>query len=165
MLSARNEQALEQVKNSLVGQGHVVLPLDLSAAESLLKELPEQLAAIGDIDILINNGGVSQRSLFADTDFATYQQLMAVNYFGTVALTKLVVAQMQARKQGMIVAISSVAGKVGSKFRSGYSGSKYAVVGFMDCIRAELAADGIHCLTVVLLVQTRIAHNSLNEKG
>ncbi|TMP88201.1 short chain dehydrogenase [Pseudoalteromonas ruthenica] len=166
VLSARNEQALEQVKNSLMGQGHVVLPLDLSAAESLLKELPEQLAAIGDIDILINNGGVSQRSLFADTDFATYQQLMAVNYFGTVALTKLVVAQMQARKQGMIVAISSVAGKVGSKFRSGYSGSKYAVVGFMDCIRAELAADGIHCLTVCPgSVQTRIAHNSLNEKG
>ena len=148
ILSARNIDKLNQVKDELKGEGHRVIPLDLSKPEMVLQDVSAQIDSLGPIDILINNGGVSQRSLFLENDFKVYRQLMEVNYFGLIALSKAVLPSMVARKSGSVVAISSVAGKVGSKFRTGYSGSKYAVVGFMDCLRAEVAEHNIHCLTI-----------------
>ena len=166
VLSARNEEALHELANRLGPTQHHVLPLDLSQSDEFANTVAPHLAQIGDIDVLINNGGVSQRGLFIASDLSAYRQLMEVNYFGTVALTKLVIEQMVTRKSGMIVSVSSVAGKVGSKFRSGYSGSKYAVVGFMDCLRAEVAQYNVKCLTLCPgSIKTRIAHNSLNEQG
>ena len=166
ILSARNIDKLNQVKAELKGEGHRVIPLDLSKPETVLQDVSAQIDSLGPIDILINNGGVSQRSLFLENDFKVYRQLMEVNYFGLIALTKAVLPSMVTRKSGSIVAISSVAGKVGSKFRTGYSGSKYAVVGFMDCLRAEVAEHNIHCLTICPgSIKTAIAHNSLNEQG
>ncbi|KPZ57303.1 3-oxoacyl-[acyl-carrier-protein] reductase FabG [Pseudoalteromonas sp. P1-13-1a] len=166
ILSARSVDKLNKLKQSLHGDGHIVLPLDLSAPEAVLDQVTNLLETLPAIDILINNGGVSQRSLFLENDFNVYRQLMEVNYFGLIALTKAVAPSMVARRSGSIVSISSVAGKVGSKFRTGYSGSKYAVVGFMDCLRAELAEHNIHCLTICPgSIKTAIAHNSLNEQG
>lgn len=166
ILSARSVDKLNELKQSLHGDGHSIVPLDLSAPEAVLAQVTDLLGTLPPIDILINNGGVSQRSLFLESDFTVYRQLMEVNYFGLVALTKAVAPTMVARRSGSIVSISSVAGKVGSKFRSGYSGSKYAVVGFMDCLRAELAEHNIHCLTICPgSIKTAIAHNSLNEQG
>ncbi|MDA8939781.1 SDR family oxidoreductase [Pseudoalteromonas marina] len=166
ILSARNVEKLTEVKATLEGEGHLIIPLDLSAPEAVLTQVTDLLHTLPSIDILINNGGVSQRSLFLENDFNVYRQLMEVNYFGLIALTKAILPSMVARKSGSIVAISSVAGKVGSKFRTGYSGSKYAVVGFMDCLRAEVAEHNIHCLTICPgSIKTAIAHNSLNEQG
>ncbi|MEL0632487.1 SDR family oxidoreductase [Pseudoalteromonas carrageenovora] len=166
ILSARSVDKLNELKQSLHGDGHSIVPLDLSAPEAVLAQVTDLLDTLPGIDILINNGGVSQRSLFLESDFTVYRQLMEVNYFGLVALTKAVAPTMVARRSGSIVSISSVAGKVGSKFRSGYSSSKYAVVGFMDCLRAELAEHNIHCLTICPgSIKTAIAHNSLNEQG
>lgn len=164
ILSSRRADALETVRLTLSGEGHQVLPLDLGQPESLLSE--DLLKQAGDVDILINNGGVSQRCLFKETDFSVYRRLMEVNYLGTVAMTQLVLPQMLKRNAGMIVSISSVAGKVGSKFRTGYSGSKYAVVGFMDCLRAELSDSGVGVLTICPgSIKTDIARNSLNPEG
>lgn len=166
ILSARSVDKLNELKHSLHGDGHTIVPLDLSAPEGVLAQVTDLLNTLPAIDILINNGGVSQRSLFLENDFNVYRQLMEVNYFGLIALTKAVAPTMVARQSGSIVSISSVAGKVGSKFRTGYSGSKYAVVGFMDCLRAELAEHNIHCLTICPgSIKTAIAHNSLNEQG
>ncbi|MBQ4800890.1 SDR family oxidoreductase [Pseudoalteromonas sp. MMG006] len=166
ILSARSVDKLNELKQSLHGDGHSIVPLDLSAPEAVLAQVTDLLDTLPPIDILINNGGVSQRSLFLENDFTVYRQLMEVNYFGLIALTKAVAPSMVARQSGSIVSISSVAGKVGSKFRTGYSGSKYAVVGFMDCLRAELAEHNIHCLTICPgSIKTAIAHNSLNEQG
>jgi len=165
ILSSRNEEALNEL-NSQLGGGHHVVVLDLAKPEQLLTTIPSVLSRIPKVDILINNGGVSQRSLFLENDFSVYRQLMEVNYFGLIALTKVVLPQMVENGAGMVVSISSVAGKVGSKFRTGYSGSKYAVVGFMDCLRAEVADKNIHCLTICPgSIKTAIAHNSLNERG
>ena len=104
--------------------------------------------------------------MFLETDFSVYRRLMEVNYIGTVALTKVVLPGMVQRKSGSVVSISSVAGKIGSKLRTGYSGSKYAVVGFMDCLRSETRQYGIHCLTVCPgFIKTNIAVNALNAEG
>jgi len=166
ILSARNVEKLQQLSNELAGTQHKVIPLDLSQPEQVLEYVTKNINDIGKVDILINNGGVSQRSLFLENDFSVYRQLMEVNYFGLVALTKAVLPSMVKNGGGSVVSISSVAGKVGSQFRTGYSGSKYAVVGFMDCLRAEVANKNIHCLTICPgSIKTAIAHNSLNEHG
>ncbi|MAD04095.1 MAG: short chain dehydrogenase [Pseudoalteromonas sp.] len=165
ILSARNEDKLNKLNKRLGGNHHVV-PLDLAKPETLLEDMPAVIERLGQVDVLINNGGVSQRSLFLENEFTVYRQLMEVNYFGLIALTKAVVPQMVKQGMGMVVSISSVAGKVGSKFRTGYSGSKYAVVGFMDCLRAELADKNINCLTICPgSIKTAIAHNSLDGQG
>ena len=166
ILSARNVEKLQQLSNELAGTQHKVIPLDLSQPEQVLEYVTGNIDDIGKVDILIHNGGVSQRSLFLEHDFSVYRQLMEVNYFGLVALTKAVLPSMVKNGGGSVVSISSVAGKVGSQFRTGYSGSKYAVVGFMDCLRAEVANKNIHCLTICPgSIKTAIAHNSLNEHG
>lgn len=115
---------------------------------------------------MINNAGVSQRSLILETDLSVYRQLMEIDYFGVVALTKLVLPDMVARKSGHIVTVSSVAGKIGTKLRSGYSGAKYAVLGFMDSLRAEVTADKISCTSILPgFINTPVAHNSLTGDG
>lgn len=167
VLSARRKAVLEEIAESLPGglERHWVVPLDLADYENLAAEVQGQLAAIGPVDVLVNNGGISQRSLFVDTELEVYRHLMEVNYLGTVAMTKALLPSLL-ESRGMVVSVSSVAGKIGSKLRTGYSGAKFAVVGFMDCLRAELAAEGVKCLTVCPgSIRTNIAINALNAQG
>ncbi|GAB3294334.1 SDR family oxidoreductase [Pseudidiomarina andamanensis] len=166
ILTSRRQDALEQVRQSLAHpERHQVLALDLSQ--------PEQAAAmakdtLGDqmIDILINNAGVSQRSLILETDMSVYRQLMEIDYFGVIALTKLVLPRMVERRAGQIVTVSSVAGKVGTKLRSGYNGAKFGVIGFMDSLRAEMAQYGLTVTSILPgFINTQVAHNSLTGDG
>ncbi len=92
----------------------------------------------GGVDLLINNAGVSQRSLALDTAFDTYRRMMEIDFFAPVRLTQLVLPSMVARKSGHIVIISSVAGKVGAPLRTGYCAAKHACVGYYDALRAEI---------------------------
>lgn len=168
VLSARRKEVLEEVADALPGGSsrHWVVPMDLSEPEVVLKLAQEKLIEIGPVDIVINNGGISQRATVLESDLSVYTSLMNTNYLGTVALTKAVLPGMVQRKSGSIVAISSVAGKVGSKLRSGYSGSKFAVVGFMDCLRAEVSEHSVHCMTVCPgFIKTNIAVNALTGSG
>lgn len=168
ILSSRRRSELELVCQQLAGGSdrHWVVPLDLAQPERVLATAEEFIKQIGRIDYVINNGGISQRATCIDSSFDVYRQLIEINYLGTIALTKAALPMMKQQGHGHIVAISSVAGKVGTKLRSGYSGSKYAVNGFMDCLRAELKADGIRCLTVCPgSIKTNIAFNALNGSG
>ncbi len=130
-------------------------------AEKVLKKFPK-------IDILINNGGISQRSLSYETSLAVDKRLMDVNYFGTIALTKAVLPSMMKHHLGQIVTISSLVGKFGTPMRSSYSASKHALHGFFDSLRAELAqkeADidiNIICPGYIL---TQISNNALIGDG
>ncbi|RAK01679.1 SDR family oxidoreductase [Aliidiomarina maris] len=164
ILTARSTQTLEALAERLPGE-HQVLSLDLSKPEEAVRNAA---TALGEqkIDILINNAGVSQRSLALDTEFQVYRDLMEINYFSVVALSKWVAPRMVEQGHGCIVSVSSVAGKVATKRRSGYSGAKFAVIGFMDALRAELKASNVHCLTVCPgFVHTQIAHNALVADG
>ncbi|MCC5878897.1 MAG: SDR family oxidoreductase [Idiomarina sp.] len=164
VLSARSEDKLQALAERLPGT-HIVLPIDLSDPEQAASKAKGFLQDIR-VDILINNAGVSQRSLALETELPVYRDLMEINYFSVVGLSKLLAPKMVAQGGGSIVTIASVAGKVGSKRRSGYSGAKFAVIGFMDCLRAELAHHNVHCLTVCPgFVHTQIAHNALTGDG
>ncbi len=164
ILSARSEATLNDLAARLPGE-HQVLPIDLMQPEAAYKQALA-LVAQQPIDILINNAGVSQRSLTLETDFQVYRDLMEINYFSVVALTKAVLPSMVEQGDGHIVTVSSVAGKVGTKLRSGYAGSKFGVIGFMDCLRAEMADKNIRCTTICPgFVHTQISHNALAGDG
>jgi short-subunit dehydrogenase len=125
----------------------LIQPLDLANAD-FDKMAANVITKMGTIDLLINNGGVSQRALVKDSPMELYRQIMEVNFFGAVALTKAVLPAMIAKKNGQIVTISSLVGKIGSPLRSGYAASKHALHGFFDSLRAEVSDANISVLLV-----------------
>jgi short-subunit dehydrogenase len=104
-----------------------VLQMDLAVTDSLTEKAEKTIELYGQVDILINNGGVSSRSSVLETAIATDQQVMAVNYFGAVALTKAILPHMISRGSGHIVAVSSIQGKVALPFRSTCNNSTIVV--------------------------------------
>jgi len=167
VLSARNAAELERVRSMCEGsEKHVVQPLDLMDAAAIERAAKEVLERLGRVDILVHSGGVSQRSLAAETPIELDRRIMDLNYFGTIALTKAVLPSMIARKSGHIVPISSVIGHVGIPLHSAYAASKHALHGFFDALRAENEKDGIR-VTIVCpgYIRTRIAENALLRDG
>lgn len=168
VLSARNETALQDFarEQRLPPERVLILPVDLQQYKKLPAAVNKVLKKFGSIDILVNNGGISQRSHAHETDMAVYEQLMAVNYFGNIALTLGVLPHMRARRQGQIVTVSSVAGKFGTPLRSGYSASKFALSGFYEALRAENWRENIR-VTVVLpgFIRTNVSANALTAGG
>jgi dehydrogenase/reductase SDR family member 7B len=169
ILSARRADALAEVEATLRAEGAAgtaLLPLDLADGESLGGKVPDALARFGRIDLLVNNGGISQRSLAKDTGIEVDRRLMEVNYFGTVALTKAVLPHMLERREGRIVVVTSVTGLFGTPLRSGYAASKHALHGFFDSLRAELAGTGVEVTLVCPgFVRTAISNNALTADG
>jgi dehydrogenase/reductase SDR family protein 7B len=168
ILSARREDELQHVadKTQLPTADYLILPLDLSAPETFESKKSEALKKFGHIDILINNGGVSQRSLAKDTLVEVDRKIMEVNYFGTIALTKVLLPDFIKQKSGLLVVVSSAVGKFGSPWRSGYSASKHALHGFFDSLRAEIYNDGIKVLLVCPgFIQTNVSVNALIGTG
>ena len=167
VLSARNAAELERVRERCANpERHLVRPLDLVDAEAIERVAKDVLQTLGQVDVLVHSGGVSQRSLVADTELAIDRRIMDINYFGTVALTKAVLPSMLARRAGHIVPISSVIGYVGVPLRSAYSASKHALHGFFETLRAETAKQGIAVTMVVPgYVKTNVSENALRGDG
>ena len=170
VLSARNETELKRVKADCAGSESdiSVLPFDLANLDlTRVKEITKQgLACFGKIDILINNGGISQRSLVKDTDISVDMKIMDINYFGQIALTKAVLPHMLERKSGHLVVVSSVMGKMSTPLRSAYCASKHALHGFFDALRSEIYLDNIKILLVCpASIKTDISLNALTGNG
>lgn len=168
ILSSRRQDALEEVKSKLgADEGRVkILTLDLSQSDTFISKTIDALALFGSIDVLVNNGGISQRSIFVETDLDTVRKIMEVNYFGSVGLTREVIPHMITQGSGHIVVTSSVAGKIGTKYRTAYAGSKHAVQGFFDSLRQEMYE---HDIAVTLIcpgpIKTNITKNALTGDG
>ncbi|MEM6767833.1 MAG: SDR family oxidoreductase [Bacteroidota bacterium] len=166
ILTARSTEKLEAIKDGLAGGDHLVYPMDLLQVDKIPDAAKEVLSQVGEIDILVNNAGVSQRSLAKDTLLAVDRRIMEINHFAIVALTKAVLPQMMKSKSGLIIAVSSVAGKIGTPMRSAYCAAKHAVIGFMDALRAEVHADNIKVMVVTPgSIQTNISINALEGDG
>ena len=168
ILSARRAEELQRVAGNakLTAADYLILPLDLNAPDTFDAKKNEAIQRFGHVDILINNGGVSQRSLAKDTTVAVDRQIMEVNYFGTIALTKALMPDFIKQHSGLYVVVTSAVGKFGSPWRSGYSASKHALHGFFDSLRAELYADGVRVLLVCPgFIQTNVSVNALTGTG
>lgn len=167
VLSGRNHAALEATRLACTRpEAHWVLPLDLADPATFPALTAQVVARCGPIDLLVNNGGISQRALVAAASLDSERTLMAVNYFGPVALTKAVLPGMLARHTGRIVVISSVMGYVGTPGRSSYAAAKHALHGYFDSLRAEVWRDGIK-VTIVCpgYVRTAVSANALCADG
>lgn len=163
ILSARRAEQLQLVKDSLCSpERHEVLPLDLSEVD----QLAAKASHVGQVDYLINNGGISQRDTALNTSLEVVRHIMEVNFFGNIELTRLVAPGMVARRSGHIVTTSSVVGYIGTPLRSAYAASKHALHGFYDSLRYELAKEGI---TVTILcpgyIHTDISKNAVVGDG
>lgn len=168
ILSARRESELQRVFNDNGGNSDrmLVLPLDLSKHDTLQEVVSKAEAWHGRIDILINNGGISQRAFVHETSLEVEKQIFDVNYFGTVELTRQILPGMLRRKAGHIVVISSVLGKMSIPLRSSYCSSKHALHGYFDALRAEIHQIGID-ITMVCpgYVKTDVSINALKADG
>ena len=166
ILSARRSDELERVRQLCAQSETKIIPLDLTAADTLDEVSRTAIACYGHIDVLVNNGGISQRSFVQETDMHVYRRLMEVNFFGGIALTRNLVSHFVSRSQGQFVVISSVAGKYGAPFRSGYAASKHALHGFYDALRAEYWKNNI-TVTMVCpgIVKTPISYSALKGDG
>ncbi len=154
ILSARRKEELERVKGNCppATQPDVrVLPLDLSKSETLHLSTEAAIQIFGHVDILVNNGGISQRSFAKETLIEVDRRIMEVNYFGPVALTKYLLPHFLQRKAGHFVTVSSVTGIFGTPYRSGYAASKHALHGFFDSLRAELYKDTGESIAVTMI--------------
>lgn len=165
VLSSRKETELQRVAEKCSCES-LILPLDLSNSAEFNSLAKQVIDHFGTIDILINNGGISQRSEASSTTLEVDRKLMEVNYFGTVALTKAVLPYMQHQKSGHLVAISSLSGKFGFFLRSAYSASKFALVGFYESLRLEEEKNNVKVSLVFPgFVQTKISQNALSGDG
>lgn len=167
IISGRNRDELFRVKSNCQNSFNVhVLPFDLSETESLLEKAQDAVKIFGKIDLLINSGGVSQRSMALETDLKTEQQILATNFWGTVNLSKAVLPSMIKNGGGQIVVISSLVGKFGTKLRSAYAASKHALHGYFDSLRCEVYDQNIG-ITIVCpgFIKTNVTYNALTGDG
>ena len=120
----------------------------------------------GKIDLLINNGGISQRALIIDTDISVDKKLMEVDYLGTVALSKALLPHFIKNQTGHYAVVTSLMGKFSSPYRSGYCGAKHALHGFFDTLRMEHQKDNVNVTLICPgFVNTNIAKNALIGDG
>ena len=167
VLSARNVDKMQSLVNQLDNPERcLIVELDLEHTENIQTKVEKVVEKFGRIDILINNGGLSQRGEASQTSLDIDRRIMEINYFGTVALTKAVLPVMQKQQSGHIVAISSISGKFGFFLRSAYSASKHALQGFFESLLLEEEKNNIK-VTIAYpgKINTDISLSALNSKG
>jgi short-subunit dehydrogenase len=166
ILSGRRREALEAVAAVLGGEA-LVLPFETTDWAALPGAVESAWGWRGGVDILVNNAGISQRSLAIDTAPEVYDRIIEVDLSAPIRLTQLLLPKLAARGGGHIVAISSVAGRLGPVLRTAYAAAKHGLIGYCDSLRAEVeTAYGIKVTTVLPgSVRTQVAANALQADG
>lgn len=168
ILSGRNLAALEAVAAQC---GEVlILPFETTDQAAIAPAATQAwdwaVQRSGGIDLLINNAGISQRSLAIDTSFSVYERIIAVDLLGPIALTQALLPRMAARGSGRIAMISSIAGKVGVPMRTAYCAAKFGLAGYADALRAETAHLGLKVHTIYPgSIRTDVSRNALTGDG
>lgn len=147
VMAARNEEKLNEAAAQLQQKNIEVLAVkcDVSKQEDCFQLINATIQKFNQIDVLINNAGISMRALFNDADIKVIEQVMNINFWGTVYCTKYALPYLL-KSKGSVVGVSSIAGYVGLPARTGYSASKYAMQGFLDALRTENLKTGLHVM-------------------
>ncbi len=170
VLAARNRDKLEAVATQCrsTGAQALVCVTDVSEETECRALIDRAAREFGQIDVLINNAGVSAQALFAQVraeDLHWYEKLMKVNLWGAVWCTHAALPHLKADR-GNIVAVSSPAGLFGVPGRTAYSATKFAMTGFFEALRAELKEVGVSVTTAYPgVVATRTRHRGYNARG
>ncbi len=167
ILSARRISELERVKAACTQPNQVlIVPMDLGNEQSVRDAVTTVFNQVPTVDLLFNNGGISQRATAVDTPLSVVRTMFEVNFFGNILLSQLVVAQMRKHGSGHIVVTSSLMGKWGFYLRSSYAATKHALHGYYDSMRMEIEKENIYItLLTPGFVNTQVSLNALNEKG
>lgn len=166
ILSGRRVDALKAVAANLKTDT-LVLPFEVTDYAALSVHVDTGWNWKGRVDILVNNAGVSQRSLAIHTNPQVYTDLINIDLIAPIWLTQLQLPKMVAAGGAHIVAISSVAGRIGAPLRTAYSAAKHGLIGYMDALRAEVSlTHNIHVTNVLPgSVSTNVAKNALTKDG
>jgi len=174
IISARRKQKLESLRDDVLKpiasnpSDIRVIPMDVSDFDVVKKCGLEAWEAFGHVDILINNAGISQRSLAVDTDFDNVViPIINVDLLGQIAVTQTILNKMVDRKTGQFINISSAAGKIGAPLRSAYCAAKWGLLGYFENIRTECTMFGIKVCNVCpgFISQTEVAQSALSKDG
>jgi len=161
----RNQDKLYDLQLLHSGKPLHTIVADVSNYNDCKNFIDSTIQVFGGIDILINNAGISMRALLKDADVEVIQKVMSVNFNGTLFCTKLALNSIIERK-GTIVGVTSIAGYRGLPGRSGYSASKYAMTGFLESLRTEMADSGVNVMWVCPgFTSSNIRIAALNKKG
>jgi short-subunit dehydrogenase len=167
ILSGRNVAELERVASESGAPDRcLILPFDTMDFAVLPAKVEAALAFRGNVDVLVNNAGISQRSLAIDTDFSVYEKIVSVDLLAPIALTQALLPHLLRQGAGQLVMISSVAGKAGVPLRTAYCAAKHGLIGYADALRSEVAGQGVKVLVVAPgSVRTNVSRNALNADG
>jgi len=160
----RNENKLSLLATEFPSSNLFTAQVDVSKqdqSEAFIKQVVDNW---GRIDVLINNAGISMRALVSEVSVQTLQNVMDINFWGTVYCTKAALASIQQNK-GVIVGVSSIAGYRGLPGRSGYSASKFALNGWLEALKTELYASGTHVMWVCPGFTTSNIRNAALDKN
>lgn len=166
ILSGRRTEALQSVADQLPTESFI-LPFEVTDYDVLASKVDEAWAWAGSVDILVNNAGVSQRSLAINTDPQVYTDLINIDLIAPIWLTQLQLPKMVEAGGAHIVAISSVAGRIGPPLRTAYAAAKHGLIGYMDSLRTEVSVRHNINVTNVLpgSVATNVSRNALTTDG
>jgi short-subunit dehydrogenase len=168
ILSGRNKAALEEVAQTagVEAERFMILDFDLASDFDAGQLAARVIDKFGRIDYLFNNGGISQRSLTAETSVDVDRRIFEINFFAADKLTKAVLPYMLKNGFGHIAATSSVVGKFGIPMRSAYAASKHALHGYYDSLRAEMHAKNIYVSVIIAgRILTNISQNAVTKDG
>jgi short-subunit dehydrogenase len=149
MLAARSFDVIQKVADDLNAAGYTAAACktDVTIEDDCRKLIEMTLEKFGQINVLINNAGISMRAHFKDVDIQVLRRLFDVNFWGAVYCTKYALPHL-VEGHGSVVGVSSVAGFIGLPGRTGYSASKYALHGFLETLRIENLKNGLHVLVI-----------------
>jgi short-subunit dehydrogenase len=164
ILSGRNVAALEAIARDC-GDA-LPLPFEATDFDRIPGIVERGWSWQGRVDGLVNNAGISQRSLAIETAFAVYEKMIAVDLLAPIALTQALLPRMVKAGGGRIAAISSVAGIAGVPLRSAYCAAKHGLIGYHDAVRAENEHLGIQVHVVAPgSIRTNVSKNALTADG
>ncbi|MCB0510797.1 MAG: SDR family oxidoreductase [Bacteroidetes bacterium] len=168
VLCARNQEAMQEHvrRMNLADENYLILALDFSQAIDFNAVREKILSKFNQIDILINNAGIAQKSLVQETNEEVERRIMEVNYFANINFTKALLPHFIDRKKGQIVGISSILGEIGLPFVGPYCASKHALNGYYNSMRYDLEKLGVEVAIVSPgFIKTEITKKSLTGSG
>jgi short-subunit dehydrogenase len=167
VLASRSRERLEGLALHIGQRGGeaVAVPADVADAGQRAHLVEVAVAALGGLDALVNNAGVGAMGWFAEASEERLRRIFEVNFFAPVELTRLALPHLRRGRDPMLVNVSSVVGRRGLPGGSEYSASKFALTGWSESLRPELAREGIHVLVVTPgTVATEFKNNLLEER-
>jgi short-subunit dehydrogenase len=165
---ARSQPLLDELAEKIRQEGGTIATIaaDITQPADRQRMVEAAQQHYGGLDILVNNAGIGATGHFVEVAPERLRTIMEVNFFGLTETTRALLPLLRQGTKPAIVNISSIAGKRGIPARSEYSASKFAVQGFSQALRGELAKDGIDVLVVCPgLTQTNFSQNMLEQKA